>query len=211
VLSLLEWSLAWRSPRFRASCIAAGAGLALSLGLLSIVLSHVEVRRGVVLADPLLAALPPRDFTWITFALIYANLAVGVLRLAPSPRALLTGVRAYTLLVLFRATTMLLVPLEPPPGMIALRDPFAEHVVAAPVLTRDLFFSGHTATLFLVYLTARDAQTKRFFLACAAAVAVFVLWQHVHYTIDVVAAPAFAYASFALASRRGSLTTFTSP
>jgi hypothetical protein len=175
--------------------------LAGALGLLSVVLSRVEQRRGVVLADPVLAVLAPRDFTWLTFVLIYAGLALGLVHLAPSPRALVTGVRAYALLVVLRAMTMLLVPLEPPPGMIVLRDPFAEHVVAAPVLTRDLFFSGHTATVFLLFLAARDAATKRFFLACSAAVGVFVLWQHVHYTIDVVAAPVFAYASFAAASR----------
>lgn len=149
----------------------------------------------------MLVALTPSDFTWLTFVLIYAALALGIVHLVPSPRAFVIGVRAYAVLVVLRAATMLLVPLEPPPGMIVLRDPFAEHVVAAPALTRDLFFSGHTATVFLLCLAARDAVTKRFFLACTAAVGVFVLWQHVHYTIDVVAAPVFAYASFAIASR----------
>jgi len=32
-------------------------------------------------------------------------------------------------------------------------------------------------------------------------VAVCVLWQHVHYTVDVLVAPLFAYASFRLAER----------
>lgn len=196
------WVEAWREPRFRVACVVTAVSLAAALSLLSAVLTHVERRTALVtLEDPVLAALSPHDFTWLTFGIIYLGLALGLTHLAASPSALVIAVRAYVILVLLRALTMTLTPLAPPAGMILLSDPFAEHVVAAPALTKDLFFSGHTSTMFLVFLAVRGRELKAFYAVCTLVVGVAVLWQHVHYTIDVVAAPAFAYASYALAKR----------
>jgi membrane-associated phospholipid phosphatase len=68
------------------------------------------------------------------------------------------------------------------------------------VLTKDLFFSGHTSTMFLLALMAPGRATRIFFLACTVVVGSCVLWQHVHYTVDVLVAPLFAFAAYALAS-----------
>ncbi len=72
---------------------------------------------------------------------------------------------------------------------------------ASAVLTRDLFFSGHTSTLFLISLAVPGRRARPFFLACTAAVATCVLVQHVHYTVDVLAAPFFAYGAWRAAGR----------
>jgi hypothetical protein len=85
--------------------------------------------------------------------------------------------------------------------MLALEDPLVQLFGTGEVLTRDLFFSGHTSTSFLLVLLAPGRATRAFFLACSVAVAGCVLWQHVHYTVDVLAAPPFAFAAYALASR----------
>jgi len=42
---------------------------------------------------------------------------------------------------------------------------------------------------------------KAFYLACTASVAFLVLVQHVHYAVDVLAAPAFAYAAWRIARK----------
>jgi hypothetical protein len=193
------WRNAWKDGRFRLRCGATVALLACSLTLLGLVLAHIERRPGVVLDDPILALLPPRSFTALTFGIIYVGLVVALAHLARTPQALVRGVQAYAILMLFRCATMMLTPLGPPAGMIILADPFAEHIVHSPVLTKDLFFSGHTSTMFLLFLAARDRVMRAFFFACTVVVAVTVLWQHVHYTIDVIAAPPFAYAAFAIA------------
>lgn len=195
------WARAWGSVRFRVECVATSIFLAGVMSTLSVVLADVERRPGVTLDDPVLARLPARDFTWLTFAAVYLGLALGVAHLARWPRALVRGVQAYAMLMLLRSATLLVVPLAAPPDMILLVDPLARHVVSGPALTKDLFFSGHTSTLFLLSLTARAKAFKRLFLACTAVVGVAVLWQHVHYTIDVLAAPPFAYAAFALVTR----------
>jgi membrane-associated phospholipid phosphatase len=63
-------------------------------------------------------------------------------------------------------------------------------------LNKDLFFSGHTATLFLIFLYLPGQPARRVFLPVILTVAMLLLLQHVHYTIDVVAAFPFAYAAF---------------
>ena len=49
-------------------------------------------------------------------------------------------------------------PLDPPPGMIVLEDPLVQLFGGASrPLTRDLFFSGHTSTMFLLFLAVPGA------------------------------------------------------
>jgi membrane-associated phospholipid phosphatase len=148
-----------------------------------------------------LALLVPRDLTWLTFSLIYLGLAFGVARLATDPRSLVVALQAYVVMVLFRIAAMWATPLEAPPGMIPLHDPLVRLFGPGKLLTKDLFFSGHTSTLFLLFLAVPGRRSKGLFLFCTAAVGVSVLVQHVHYTVDVLVAPLFAWASFRIAAR----------
>lgn len=193
------WREALREPGFRRRLAFTLPALVGVLAVLTRFLEVVEARPGVTLPDPLLAALAPRDLTWLTFGLIYAGLVVGVARLSTRPRGLVLALQAYVVLVLLRMAAMWVTPLEPPPGMIPLNDPLVRLFGPGKLLTKDLFFSGHTSTLFLLALAVTGWRSRAFFLFCTAAVAACVLWQHVHYTIDVLAAPAFAYAAWRLA------------
>ena len=200
-----KWADAWRDPRFRIRLVLTVPALALSLAVLARFLDRVEARPGVVLPDPVLALLQPRDLTWLVFSLIYLGLLFGVARLATDPRRLVVALQAYVLLVLLRIAAMWVTPLEAPPGIIPLNDPLVRLFGPAKLLTKDLFFSGHTSTLFLLFLAVPGRRSKALFLVLTAGVAVCVLAQHVHYAIDVLAAPLFAYASFTLAARSASL------
>lgn len=178
---------------------ATAALLGAALAAFSRFVSRVESRPGAVLPDPLLALFAPRDLTWLTFTLVYAGLAVALISLLGRPARLLLGLQAYAVMVLLRIGAMWLVPLDPPPRMIPLGDPFVRLFGPGEVLTRDLFFSGHTASLFLFFLVAPTRTLRALFFACTVAVGVAVLAQHVHYAIDVYAAPAFAFAAYSLA------------
>lgn len=191
-----DWSRAWSDRRFRwefafTLCLAGAA-----LASLSTFLEFVEDRPGVVLLDPFVNRIAPAQLTWLTFALIYAGLAVGVWSLARHPRTLVVALQSYTLMIGIRILMMFVVPLNPPTGLIPLADPFVQFFGSGRVPTRDLFFSGHVSTLFLLSLCARNKVLKLLFLALTLTVAVVVLWQHVHYTIDVMVAPFVAYASY---------------
>ena len=70
-------------------------------------------------------------------------------------------------------------------------------------LTKDLFFSGHVATTFLLLLYVWPMRPLRWaMLAAHVLVVASVFLSHLHYSIDVVGAYAVTYALFALRERR---------
>ena len=194
------WRQAWTDRGFRARLLLTPPALVATLAALAALVKWVEHRPGAVLRDPVLALLPARDVTWPVFALIYVGILTAVALLVRRPVRLLLGVQAYVVMALLRIVVMWATPLDPPPGMIVLADPLVEGFGgAAKPLTRDLFFSGHTSTLFLLALAVPGRGAKVLFVACTLGVASLVLVQHVHYAVDVLAAPPFAYAAWRLA------------
>ncbi len=161
-------------------------------------LNYVEARQGVVLSDPILNLFSPIDLTWLIFALIYISIVAAIAALLKNPKQLLFAIQLYTLMVAIRIAAMYLLPLDPPSTMIILNDPLVEFFGTGQTLTKDLFFSGHTATLFILFLVSEKKMFKSVFLISTIAVALSVILQHVHYTIDVFAAVFFTYACYNL-------------
>lgn len=170
--------------------------LAIILISLANFLAYNEARPGFSFNDPLLAAFHPVDVTWLTFGLIYLGLIIALSFLIFNPDRMLIALQSYTLIAALRLITIYFLPLNAPIYIIPLKDPFVEYFGGGETLLRDLFFSGHTATMFLFFLTAKSKKLKTVFLICTILIAALVLIQHVHYTIDVVAAPFFAYTSY---------------
>lgn len=173
----------------------------LSISLLSLAkfLQYCESRNGAVLDDTLLRLFDPVDLTWFTFSLIYLSLIIAFTILIKHPERLIFSFQVYALIVAARILSMYLLPLNPPAGIIILNDPFVQLFGTGKILTKDLFFSGHTATLFLLAIVSPKRKMKIIFMISTILVAFFVLAQHVHYTIDVVAAPVYVYACYSLA------------
>lgn len=74
-------------------------------------------------------------------------------------------------------------------------------------LTRDLFFSGHTATTFLMLLYVMRAPRLRWWMGLAhVAVVVTLVYGHMHYTIDIIGAWAVTFTVFWL--REGDVRAF---
>lgn len=158
---------------------------------------YIEQRNGFSFNDPLLKLFSPIDLTWLIFSIIYISLILGIIHLIRYPKYLLIAVQTYALLVLFRTLFMFLLPLNPPDKMILLKDPFVEFFSSnGIVLTKDLFFSGHTATMFLLFITARTKFYRICFFIATLIIASSVLIQQVHYTIDVITAPFVTYCAY---------------
>jgi len=183
------------SPRFRLLAWSAGPALVAALLSFRRFVDFIEARPGVSLHDPLLALFAPHDVARIVFPAMYLTLVGLLVALVRYPRQLVTGVWAYILMIAARTCVMYLLPLDPPPTMIALRDPFVELFGESHTLTRDLFFSGHTATLCLLALVTPTGRLRAFGWVTTVLVAAGVLLQHAHYSVDVVAAPFFSYAA----------------
>lgn len=190
------WTDELKKKYFRNMFAATLFLLAVSLIFLAKFLAYNEIRQGFSFDDPLLSKFTPIDVTWLTFVLIYTGLIIALTSLAFYPERLLIALQAYTLIASLRLITIYFLPLNAPHAIIPLQDPFVEYFGGGTTLLRDLFFSGHTSTMFLFFLTSPSKKLKPVFLACTILVGYLVLVQHVHYTIDVVTAPFFAYTSY---------------
>jgi hypothetical protein len=78
---------------------------------------------------------------------------------------------------------------------------------ARAYLTQDLFFSGHTATTFLLALYLSNRPRLRLAAWAAHLIVVLnVLMAHLHYTIDFIGAYAITFAIYTLRENRRSST-----
>ena len=197
------WPAAWALAGFRLRLVGV---VLLLLSLLPVVpgfYHFIQARPGQRLADPLLELLPVHDVSALTFALIYGAIAATLAYLLPRPQRLLQALWAYYFLQLLRMGTLWLLPLEPPTTLLILHDPVMDRIfeVTTQPIVRDLFFSGHTATMVLLTLAGRGRSWRWVLGLMSVAVGVLVLVQRVHYSYDVLAAPFFAWAAYWLARR----------
>jgi hypothetical protein len=172
---------------------------AISLSQMGPFLRGIEKREGVFLPDPILGLYTTQNATWLTFLLIYGAVALGLHFWKNRPILMMRYIKAYGLLVCFRMIGMHLTALEPPKDTLILADPFVEFFTGTKEpYTKDLFFSGHTSSAYLFALVATQRWQKTIFVINAAAIAVCVLLQKVHYSIDVYCAPFFAYGAYSI-------------
>jgi hypothetical protein len=195
---LLMISGAWRNAlqvkSFRLKLILAALLLLVCSWLAPIVFQYAEQRTGVPLPDFILALLSATDLSLTIFIVMDTLLIISIVALLTKPDYFLVVLQAYVLLTLVRFVTILLVPLEAPEGIIVLHDPITDRFFyQGAVITKDLFFSGHASILMLMAFGMPFPRFKIILFIGATAVGIMLLIQHAHYTIDVLAAPVFAW------------------
>jgi hypothetical protein len=196
-----EWQEAWQAVLFRRRVISGVVIVAALLSTFPVFFQHIELRHGLLLNDPVLAMLPPHNVSIPLFIVIWAIGGFSIFRAAQTPQMFLTFTWAFIFLSLFRVLTITLVPLDPPTGLIPLVDPLSNFFYGAKFVTKDLFFSGHTSTCFLLFLTIPGRSDKKLALAATFIVGFLLLVQHVHYTLDVLGGFLFAWISYLIATR----------
>ena len=194
----MSWGTFLQNKYYRNEFIFSLVTLAAVLFILANFLNFNESRNGVILSDPILHLFRAVDLTWLTFVLIYLSIITILFTVVLNPEKMIFTIQCYSLLLVIRMIMMFLIPLNPPEGMISLNDPFVQFFGTGQILTKDLFFSGHTATVFLFYLVSEKKIFRTLFLLATVLVGASVLLQHVHYTIDTVSAPIFSYLSYRL-------------
>ena len=169
------------------------------------------------LPDLVLGALPyvrsVANANYLLWLAVYLPLSIAFL--AGEPRRWVRYMVTGGLVSLARGVTIALTGLGPPDAGAAgaglgSRDPLQAwmelvspwsvfaHGSAQAYLTKDLFFSGHTATTFLLVLYLWPRRRLRLVaLAAHVLVVASVLLARLHYTIDVVGAWAITFAIFA--------------
>jgi membrane-associated phospholipid phosphatase len=196
-----EWQGAWQLPSFRRKVVSGAAILVIILSLFPHFFQAIELRHGILLNDPLLRVMQPHDVSIPMFIVIWAITLLSVFRAAQTPQMFLTFLWAYIFLSLARVLTITLIPLDPPIGLVNLRDPLSNFFYGEKFVTKDLFFSGHTSSVFLLYLTIPGKMDKKLALLATACVGSLLLVQHVHYTLDVLGGLIFAWICYQLARK----------
>lgn len=204
---MLSWKLALQNKLFVQKLILSFLFLGLVLYFFAWFLNYIEQRQGHVFYDPVLNFLHPRDVSDFIFYTTYGAAFIGLCYAFVNPYRTLHICQMYTLLTICRIITLFIFPLDPPTNIIPLKDSILENTFYNHVggNVKDLFFSGHTATLFLFFFFTKHQTLKWFFFTCAIAVAVFVVIQHIHYSYDVIVAPLFAYFCYKMISRHSKL------
>jgi membrane-associated phospholipid phosphatase len=197
-----NWNQSWNESRFKIQFVATFIMLGALLFFLSYFFAYVEAREGSVVNDVILNLVSPVDLSVATFLLIYFAAVFCIITLLNKPELFLKAVQAYFLVLIFRIITLTIFPLEPPEGIILLKDPFIEYFFYGQTrITKDLFFSGHVATVCLLYLANPIKKLNWFYLSVFILVALFIMIQRVHYSFDVLAAPVFAWLSWRLVNK----------
>jgi hypothetical protein len=199
------WQEAWSNQIFRKKLIVTVTILLAVIFSLPTFFSYIEQREGAYLHDLVLQAIPATDVSLPTFLIIWSLSGLVIVRCIQNPAFALVMLASFTLLCISRMVSITMVPLDPPDGLIRLNDPLTSLIYGGKdkFMTKDLFFSGHTSNMFIMFLCLEKRNDKIFAILATLSVGILVLVQHVHYTIDVLAAFIFTYAVY----RIGKLTS----
>ena len=193
------WSYAWGQSLFRIKFILVWLLIFPLLTVFHLFFEHIEKREGIVLNDWLLDLIPVHNVSVPVFIFIWGAALLAIIRCVKNPQILLLLLWSYLLVSISRMLCIWLVPLNPPPHLIPLVDPLTNFFYGNQYITKDLLFSGHTSSVFIIFLGLEkriDKILTLFFVVCIAAL---LLVQHVHYTIDILAAPVASYLCYKLA------------
>lgn len=188
-----NWKDAGSTMSNRLKLIVGSALMIVIIIILPFFFNSIEQRNGVVLNDFVLAQIPPHNVSVAIFVIIWGMGLLILYRAVFKPEIYLHYVWALIVVCLVRMLTISFVALNPPVGLIPLSDPLTGVFYGESNITKDLFFSGHIATLTLIYLCLEKRSDKAFGLIAIFVVAALLLVQHIHYTVDILASPVITY------------------
>jgi len=192
------WKESLQNKKFIFWIVIAGISLA-ALGLyVPYYFQHVILtKKGLLLHDIVLQQFTPSDWSWAVLALLYSALLFSLTSNYSKPWIILLGASTYGTTTVLRLLTMYLFTLEPPVGIIPLKDPFLSYLVYNAVdFNKDLFFSGHISAMCTLMYVESNKIRRWVILVMTLAMAILLVAQHVHYTIDVLFSPLITYFVF---------------
>ncbi|MEK7507512.1 MAG: phosphatase PAP2-related protein [Patescibacteria group bacterium] len=153
--------------------------------------------------DVFLDNLPTLDIDFIIVQGAMYFWLFSMILLVSRPRYLLFSLKAIALFVICRAFFISLTHIGIHPGQIVFDDSgLLNYVYSRLISGGEFFFSGHTGAPFLLALIFWDDKYWRMFFLCATVFfGASVLFAHVHYSIDVFAAPFITYGIFRIATK----------
>ncbi len=199
----LNWTAAWQDSRFRWQLILALAVFAIFPWKADDYFQWIQLREGFVIQDEILAYIPAKNVSIPIFTIIYFSVVYLLFRIARQPKQFLWFAWAFNIETLMRFASIYWVALNPPVGLVDLHDPIAEMFIYGEnlAITKDLFFSGHTATMVFVCFFLPQGTERNIAIVLSGVLVILLLIQHVHYSMDIMAAPLATWAAVRLAKR----------
>lgn len=199
----INWTAAWQDSRFRWQLIMAIAVFAIFPWKADDYFQWIQQREGIVMQDVILANIPAKNVSIPIFAIIYLSVVYLLVRIIRQPKHFLWFAWAFNLETLLRFTSIYWVALDPPVGLVDLHDPIAELFIYGEdlAITKDLFFSGHTATMVFVCYFLPCAWERKIAMVLTSILAGLLLVQHVHYSLDILAAPVATWIAIQVSKR----------
>ena len=197
------WTAAWQDSRFRWQLIAAIGVFAIFPWKADDYFQWIQLREGQVLRDIVLEKIPAYNVSIPIFAIIYVSVIYLLIRIIRRPKHFLWFAWAFNLETILRFICIYGVALNPPLRLVDLHDPIAELFIYGEnmAITKDLFFSGHTATMVFVCYFLPTKLERGIALGLTLILASLLLIQHVHYSLDILAAPVATWISIQIAKR----------
>jgi len=196
-LQLINWKTAISDFRYISFFLIASAYCLCGLYITPLYFGYIQEREAIALYDPILNALPAIDVSFFIFNIMNICALFTILWLLTHPRHLAIAVMTWAIVFTLRYIAMFVFTFDTPIGYIQLRDPLLDAMIYDDkVISKDLFFSGHTSYMFLMFLVVQNPILKRVNVMGMLLVGFLLLLQHNHYVVDVVAAPFFTWIAF---------------
>lgn len=193
------FSPAWRFSLAGALILLAGAYVTEHFANLY-ELSYSLRPTSTYVGDLLLDNLPVVNLNLIIIEGAFFSIIAGVLFVSRRPRSILFSLKALALFIVIRALFVSLTHVGIYPGNVDPGFGFFDGIYMYLNFQTGFFFSGHTGLpILMAFIFWREFPARVAFLALSAVFAVAVLLAHIHYSIDVFAAPFMAYGIFTIA------------
>ena len=148
--------------------------------------------------DLFLSILPVLNLNFIIVEGALITIAFSIILILAKPQYILFALKAAAIFIATRAVFVSVTHIGIYPGQVG-PDPTGifDHIYTGLGLEAGFFFSGHTGLPFLMALIFWDERFWRYaYLVISIVFGIAVLFAHVHYSIDVLAAPYMAYGIF---------------
>jgi len=139
---------------------------------------------GILFSDPVFQFLPVADCSVFIFSITYGSLVLFLATNFRGSNLVSKFMVSYGILLLLRMITLSVLPLKEPDALIFLQDPFLNNLIYPGNIDADLFFSGHTGMVFILYFLTK----KWWYVLLGILLGILLMIQRVHYSIDIIAA-----------------------
>lgn len=198
-----HWKELLSDKKYRISLLAGGALLATAYYINYRAALYTDQIPVLSVGDLILDHIPTVDLSFMfTFGIFLVATVVALYPLIFKPELLPFTAKTVAAFVIIRAFCISLTHLGAPAGYFQLPGLEDQPGFSKFFYMNDLFFSGHTGFPFLAALLFWENKLLRWFmLAMSVGQSFTVLFMHVHYSIDVVAAYFITYTIYVVSDK----------